>query len=169
MDGERSSGNVKKYYVTNNTMSEKATGINESGGTEPAEIGTPSQVSEGSDDVLSSGEDVDAAETTEEMAEIPAVSDGEAEMTTTTTGPSPLVAEESDDIILSVDDEDPAAAEIKEDHDHEAEIFAGFSLESNGIRFRGPKSGKTVRGGLLLYCFYDVHMICTLFCCDGYL
>ena len=81
------------------------------------------------------------------------------ETDTTTTGPSPLVAEESDDIILSVDDDEPAAAEIKEDHDHEAEIFAGFSLESNGIRFRGPKSGKTVRGGLLfvfLLCAHDV-------------
>ena len=126
-----------------------ATGLNDdSGGREPAEIGTPSQVSEGSDAVLSSGEDVDAAETTEEMAETPDSADGEAEEPTTTTGRSPLVAEESDDI-LHADDEEPAAAEIKEDHDHEAEIFAGFSLESNGIRFRGPKSGKTVRGGLL--------------------
>ena len=84
--------------------------------------------------------------------------DSEAEKPTTTTGRSPLVAEESDDIILSVDDEEPAAAEAQE-HDHEAEIFAGFGLESNGIRFRGPKSGKIVRGGLLfvlLPCAHDV-------------
>jgi hypothetical protein len=129
-------------------MSEMATGLNDdSGGREPAEIGTPSQVSEGSDAVLSSGEDVDAAETTEKIAEIPDSADAEAEKPTTTTGLSPLAGEESDEI-LSVDDDEPAAAEIQE-HDHEAEIFAGFSLESNGIRFRGPKSGKTVRGGLL--------------------
>ena len=131
-------------------MSEMATGLNDdSGGREPAEISPPSQVTEGSGVVLSSGENVDTAETTEEMAEIPAVSDGEAEKPTTTTAPSPLVAEESDDILSVEDNDEPAAAEIKEDHDHEAEIFAGFSLESNGIRFRGPKSGKTVRGGLL--------------------
>ena len=131
-------------------MSEMATGLNDdSGGREPAEIGTPSQVSEGSDAVLSSGEDVDAAETTEEMAETPDSADGEAEEPTTTTGRSPLVAAESDDILSVEDNDEPAAAEIKEDHDHEAEIFAGFSLESNGIRFRGPKNGKTVRGGLL--------------------
>ena len=123
------------------------TGLNDdSGGNDTAEI----KVTEGSGVVLSSGENVDAAETTEEMAETPGSGDVETDEPTTTTAPSPLVAEERDDIILSVEDNDePAAAEIKEDHDHEAEIFAGFSLESNGIRFRGPKSGKTVRGGLL--------------------
>ncbi len=131
-------------------MSEMATGIKDDGcGKEPAEISPPpSQVSEESGAVLSSGEDVDAAETTEEMAEIPAVSDGEAKKPTKA-APSPLVAGGSDEI-LSVDDDEPAAAEIQE-HDHEAEIFAGFSLESNGIRFRGPKSGKTVRGGLIVF------------------
>ena len=135
-------------------MSEKTTGINDdSGGKEPAEKIAPSQVSEGSGAESSSpDEDVDAAETTEEMAETSVVNDAETEELTTTAA-SPLVAEESDGIILSVDDGEPAAAEAQEHHDHEAEIFAGFSLESNGIRFRGPKSGKTVRGGLLLFVF----------------
>ena len=128
-------------------MSEIAAG-NDSCGKDAAEIGPPSQVSEGSGAESSSGEDVDAAETTEEMAETP--DSGDVKSEDLSSAPSPLFDEESDDIILSVsvDDEEPAAAEAQE-HDHEAEIFAGFSLESNGIRFRGPKSGKTVRGGLL--------------------
>jgi hypothetical protein len=71
------------------------------------------------------------------------------------------------DGVLSVDEE-PAAAEnegvlselaaateLEGEREHEAEVFAGFSLQSNGIRFRGPRSGKTVRGELLFACAYD--------------
>jgi len=58
----------------------------------------------------------------------------------------PPQATEGSNGMLSVD-EDPAVAEAAE-RNHEAEIFAGFSLQSNGIRFRAPTRGKTVQGEL---------------------
>ena len=42
-----------------------------------------------------------------------------------------------------VEDEEPVALE---ERDRADEIIAGFSLESNGARFRGPRSGRKIRG-----------------------
>ena len=44
-----------------------------------------------------------------------------------------------------------AAAEGDNDDAAAAEVFAGYSLQSAGIRFRGPRSGK-VQGELMLLC-----------------
>ena len=105
--------------------------------------------------MLSSDKDAAAAETTtDEITEIPGSGGAEAEEPTV---PAPLLSEKSDNILST--DEEPAAQ--VEERDHKAEIFAGFSLESNGIRFRGPKSGKTVQCELLfvlLLCACDVHI-----------
>jgi len=54
-------------------------------------------------------------------------------------------AVESDGVV-SVDEEPAATNSEEREHGAGAEVFAGFSLQSSGIRFRGPRSGKTVRG-----------------------
>ncbi len=119
------------------------------GGEEP-EAAPPShhQVNEENYDmIISSDEEPATAEITAERTER---SDDECTKEPTTTDPAPQAAEESDGL-FSVD-EDPVAIEVEERRsNHEAEIFAGFSLESNGIRFRGPRSGKMVRGEQLLF------------------
>ncbi len=56
--------------------------------------------------------------------------------------PTVAAAEEEDHSMQEERDNDDAAA---------AEVFAGYSLQSAGIRFRGPRSGK-VQGELMLLC-----------------
>ncbi len=58
-----------------------------------------------------------------------------------------------------------AAAE-EEDHSMQeerdaaaAEVFAGYSLQSADIRFRGPRSGGKVRGELMLCCVCTCHLL----------
>ncbi len=125
---------------------------------EPSEAAHPShQVNEENYDmIISSDEEPATAEITAERTETP---DNKCTEEPTSTDPAPQAAEESDGL-FSVD-EDPVAIEVEE-RNHEAEIFAGFSLESNGIRFRGPRSGKTVRGELLIACMGTKHMAFTL-------
>lgn len=57
--------------------------------------------------------------------------------------PTVAAAEEEDHSMQEERDNDDAAA---------AEVFAGYSLQSAGIRFRGPRSGGKVRGELMLLC-----------------
>lgn len=63
--------------------------------------------------------------------------------------PTVAAAEEEDHSMQEERDNDNAAA---------AEVFAGYSLQSAGIRFRGPRSGKVQGEHILLLCAY--HMLC---------
>lgn len=115
-------------------------------GEEPKAVHPSHQVNEENNEmiIISSDEEPATAEITAERTETP---DNDCTEEPTKIDPAPQAAEESDGLFS--EDEDPVAREVEE-RDHEAEIFAGFSLESNGIRFRGPRSGKTVRGEIKL-------------------
>ena len=66
--------------------------------------------------------------------------------------PTVAAAEEEDHSMQEERDNDDAAA---------AEVFAGYSLQSAGIRFRGPtRSGGKVRGELIfVVCKWCVHVM----------
>jgi len=65
--------------------------------------------------------------------------------------PTVAAAEEEDHNMQEERDNDDAAA---------AEVFAGYSLQSAGIRFRGPRSGGKVRGELMfVVCKWCVHVM----------
>lgn len=65
--------------------------------------------------------------------------------------PTVAAAEEEDHSMQEERDNDDAAA---------AEVFAGYSLQSAGIRFRGPRSGGKVRGELMfVVCKWCVHVM----------
>lgn len=130
---------LDKEQTAMETAIEKKTA--DHGGEEPSKAAPPSQQVTEENDVMmfSSDGEPAAAEITAERTETP---DKECTEEPTTIDSVPQAAEEN---VGLFSEEDPVAGEVEE-RDHEAEIFAGFSLESNGIRFRGPRSGKTVRG-----------------------
>eukprot|EP00985_Skeletonema_marinoi_P010624 scaffold4969_cov118-Skeletonema_marinoi.AAC.1 len=106
------------------------------GGEESSKAAPLPHDNEESDVVLSADKEPIIVETTVETAETPC--NGAPSLIV----PPPQATEGSNGM-LSVD-EDPAVAEAAE-RNHEAEIFAGFSLQSNGIRFRAPRRGKVVQ------------------------
>ena len=128
------------------------------GGEEPPKAVPPTQQVTEEKDKMSSLDEEPAAATAEVTAERTESQDQDNNCTEepTTIIDSPPQAADENVVMFSVD-EDPV-----EERNHEAEIFAGFSLESNGIRFRGPRSGKTVRGELLIVCMGIKHMAFTL-------
>ena len=67
--------------------------------------------------------------------------------------PTVAAAEGKDHSMQEERDNDDAAA---------AEVFAGYSLQSAGIRFRGPRSGKVQGEHIILCCVLlcACHMLC---------